>query len=66
MAALLQDYSDCRFDFDMFDYQLIAYTNDFERMKAEGGYAGLYAPPRILPAFPDAKRVKAKSPVSEE
>lgn len=65
-AILLESHSNCQFDLDRFDYQLATYTADFEQARAEGGYAGLYPPPRDLPAFPDAKRFKSKSDASDE
>jgi hypothetical protein len=44
-------------DFLRFKYYLAATSTDLDAQEAAGGYMGLYAPPRILPAFPTATRV---------
>lgn len=49
------------FDFAKYSYFLAAYTTDWEITKREGGYMGLFPPPKELPAFPEAKRVLPKS-----
>jgi hypothetical protein len=44
-------------NFSRYTYYLTAYTNDLEAQASAGGFMGLYAPPRMLPAFPEAVRV---------
>jgi hypothetical protein len=51
------------FDFARYSYFLAAYTTDWEAMKREGGYMGLFPPPRELPAFPGARRVIPKAAI---
>ncbi len=50
-----------QFDFDQYSYFLTAYTSDWDTTKREGGYMGLYPPPKELKAFPDAKSVMPKT-----
>jgi len=45
------------FDFEKYDYFMGAYTKDFEASKREGGFMGSCPPPKILPAFPQARPV---------
>lgn len=60
-AETLVAFTDCELDFSRFEYQLTAYTTDARRSQSEGGFMGHYPPPRALPAFPDAARVKPKT-----
>ncbi len=60
-ATFLQRCVDCNLDLNAYEYQLGAYTTDLEASKRDGGLMGRYPPPRELPAFPDAKKVKSKT-----
>jgi hypothetical protein len=51
------------FDFARYSYFLAAYTADWEAMKREGGYLGLFLPPKELPASPYARRVMPKGAI---
>jgi len=63
-AMFLKELAEIEFDFTRYSYFLSAYTSDWEAMMREGGYIGLFPPPRELPAFPKARRVKPKSPIA--
>jgi hypothetical protein len=59
-AVFLKKYVDMEFDFNKYDYQISTYTSDWDATQKDGGYMGEFPPPKELPAFPDAKRVKSK------
>jgi hypothetical protein len=46
------------FDFEKYEYWLHTYTTDISAAKIDGGFMGLFPPPKSLPGFPDAKRLK--------
>ena len=62
-APFFREVAGIEFDFPRYSYFLAAYTTDWEATKREGGYMGLYPPPRELPAFPEARRVMPKSAI---
>lgn len=43
-------------------YFLAAHTTDSHATRVDGGFMGRFPPPRDLPAFPDAKPVRPKTP----
>lgn len=55
-----QQLIDIEFDFVQYSYFLTAYTVDWEATKREGGYMGLFPPPRDLLGFPEIKQVIPK------
>jgi hypothetical protein len=59
-AQFFRELAGIEFDFARYSYFLAAYTTDLEASKREGGYMGLFPPPRDLPAFPEARRVLPK------
>lgn len=60
-AQFFRELAGIEFDFRQYSYFMAAYTTDWEATKREGGYMGLFPPPRELPAFPGARRVLPKS-----
>ncbi|MEJ7577308.1 MAG: hypothetical protein WKF74_09930 [Pyrinomonadaceae bacterium] len=60
-AQFFRELAGVEFDFARYSYFLAAYTTDWEAPKREGGYMGLFPPPKELPAFPEARRVMPKS-----
>lgn len=56
-APFFRDLAGVEFDFARYSYFMAAYTTDWEATEREGGYMGLFPPPRELPAFPDARHV---------
>jgi hypothetical protein len=56
-ASFFRELAGIEFDFVRYSYFLAAYTTDWETTKREGGYMGLFPPPKELPAFPEARRV---------
>jgi hypothetical protein len=62
-APFFREVTGIEFDFPQYSYFLAAYTTDWEATKREGGYLGLYPPPRELPAFPEARLVMPKSAI---
>ena len=54
-----------KLDFNKYSYFVEASCTDWEAMKSDGGFLGEYAPPKILEAFPDAKRVISKTDISQ-
>jgi hypothetical protein len=53
-AGFFRDLVGITFDFSRYSYFLTAYTTDLEATKREGGFMGLFPPPRELPALPEA------------
>jgi len=53
------------FDFEARSYFMSAYTTDWEATQREGGYMGMFPPPRSLPSFSDARRVLPKAPANK-
>jgi len=64
-AEALREYTDVEFDFFRYDYQITAYTTDFEAARASGGFLGRIPPPLELPAFPGTHSTKARSSVDD-
>ena len=62
-APFFRELAGIEFDFAQYSYFLAAYTTDLEATKREGGYMGLFPPPKELPAFPEARRVMPKSAI---
>jgi hypothetical protein len=60
-APFFRAVAGVEFDFARYSYFLAAFTSDWEATKREGGYMGLFPPPRELPGFPDARRVTPKT-----
>ena len=60
-APFFRELAGIEFDFARYSYFLAAYTTDWEAAKREGGYLGLFPPPKELPTFPEARRVLPKS-----
>ena len=60
-ALFFREVASIEFDFARYSYFLAAYTTDWEATERDGGYMGLFPPPRDLPAFPKAKRVMPKT-----
>ncbi len=60
-APFFRELASIEFDFARYSYFIAAYTTDWEATKREGGYMGLFPPPRELPAFPEARRVMPKT-----
>jgi hypothetical protein len=60
-AQFFRDLVGIEFDFVSYSYFMAAYTTDLEAARREGGYMGLFPPPRELLAFPDARRVMPKT-----
>ena len=60
--ALSRLHPELSFDFEKYDYQISAVSTDIDQSSADGGFMGEYPPPRVLQAFPDLAKVKAKSP----
>jgi hypothetical protein len=56
-APFFRELAGIEFDFARYSYFLAAYTTDWEAMKRECGYMGLFPSPKELPAFPEARRV---------
>jgi hypothetical protein len=48
--------------FREFSYFLAAHTTDWDAMNRDGGFLGSFAPPRHLPAFPEAIQIRPKTP----
>jgi hypothetical protein len=59
-APFFRELAGIEFDFARYSYFLAAYTTDWGAAEREGGYMGLYPPPRELTAFPEARRVTPK------
>jgi hypothetical protein len=51
-AQYFRQIANIQFDFKRYSYFLAAYTSDWDATKREGGYMGLYPPPKNLLAFP--------------
>jgi hypothetical protein len=62
-APFFREMASIEFDFARYSYFLAAYTTDWEATKREGGYMGLYPPPKELPAFAEARRVMPKGAI---
>ena len=62
-APFFRELVAIEFDFARYSYFLAAFTADFEATKREGGYMGLYPPPRELPAFTEARHVMPKGAI---
>jgi hypothetical protein len=60
-SQYFRQIANIQFDFSHYSYFLTAHTADWDATKREGGYIGLYPPPKNLPAFPDAKPVMPKT-----
>jgi|SRR6266850_848609 hypothetical protein len=60
-AQFFRSFVEIDFDFEHYSYFMSAYTTDWSATKEAGGYMGLFPPPRVLPAFPDARRVMPKT-----
>ena len=60
-AQFLRSLVEIDFDFEHYSYFMSAYTTDWNATKQAGGYMGLFPPPRVMTAFPDAKRVMPKT-----
>jgi len=59
-APFFRESAGIEFDFARYSYFLAAFTTDWEATKREGGFMGLFPPPRELPAFLEARRVLPK------
>jgi hypothetical protein len=57
----LESLLELRFDFRSHSYFLSAHTTDWNAMRRDGGFMGMFAAPRELPAFPNLRRVKPKT-----
>ena len=62
-AQFFRELAGIEFDFTHYSYFLTAYTTDWNATKGEGGYMGLFPPPRDLPAFPETRSIIPKSAV---
>jgi|GEM_PF-3091056 len=62
-AQFFRDLAGIEFNFARFSYFMAAYTTDWEATICEGGYMGLFPPPRELPAFSEARRVIPKTAI---
>ncbi len=62
-APFFREFAGIEFDFARYSYFLSAYTTDWEAMKREGGYMGLFPPPKELPAFAGTRRVMPKDAI---
>lgn len=60
--AFVESLTGLKLDFRKYSYFLAAHATDPRAMEDQGGFMGRFAPPRELPAFPDAKRVKPQTP----
>jgi hypothetical protein len=58
--SFMEQQAHFQLDFLHFKYYLAATSTDLAAQEAAGGCMGLYAPPRVLPAFPTATRVAPK------
>jgi len=63
-AQFFRELAGIDFDFKQHSYFLAAYTVDWEASRREGGYMGLFPPPREMPAFPEARRVMPRTPAN--
>ena len=45
-ATFLKPYTSLEFDFEMYDYWLAAYTDNWEQTKIDKGFMGQYPPPK--------------------
>ncbi|WPU93271.1 hypothetical protein SNE25_28530 [Mucilaginibacter sabulilitoris] len=45
-ATFLKPYTSLEFDFEIYDYWLAAYTDNWEQTKLEKGFMGQYPPPK--------------------
>jgi len=59
-AKFLSELAEIEFDFIRYSYFLSAYTTDWEAAQLEGGYMGLFPPPKELAAFLNVRRRKPK------
>lgn len=59
-APFFRELAGIEFDFARYSYFLAAYTTDWEAAKREGGYMGLFPPPKELPTLPEARRLIPK------
>lgn len=62
-AEALREYTSIDFDLSRCDYQITAYTTDFEAARVSGGFLGRIPPPLELAAFPGTYSTKARSSV---
>ena len=62
-APFFRELAGIEFDFARYSYYLAAYTTDWEATKREGGYMGLFPPPKEMPAFLEARRVMPKGAI---
>lgn len=60
-AQFFRALAGIEFDFGRYSYFLATYTTDWAATKREGGYMGLFPPPRELPGFLDARRAMPKT-----
>ncbi len=61
-ARFLGELTGMDFDFKRYSYFLSSYTTDLAASHRDGGFMGLFPPPRELSAVPSAKRVLPKTP----